>query len=328
MKKIIIFIVLFSSVLNIFAQKRIKAKGDYTHLPTQFVFPTQIENFQRVNIYSFDKKKKNVGVVYGNNKTTVTLYVYPAGNGDENRLRDEYLTSMQSIANTKWDGINATQHVIQYKGDYICNGINAVVKDKHSYNSLTLYECGRWFFKIRITSDNLDSLYLSEFEQKLLKQFEPSKLTALNPFNSQVDVHIAPVVIKSDSIFFGSVLGYTFEKIKWALDSISENERASGFPSIHLGMHIAAIKAFLNFQKEKCQTCTATAETKQMLSELQEILDNGFLEEFILDRHNMLLNFDDYVISEEDWENYLKWKGNRTFLFDMQYRLYSVLIYI
>ena len=328
MKKIIIFILLCNCVLGVFAQKKIKAKGDYTHLLTQFVFPTKIEGFQRANIYSFDKKNENVGVVYENNKTTATLYVYPAGNGDENRLRNEYFTSMQSIANVTRNGINATQHVIQYKGNYICNGINAVVKDKHSYNSLTLYECGKWFFKIRITSDNLDSLYLSEFEQKLINQFEPSKLTALNPFNSEVSVHVAPAVVRSDSIFFGSVLGYTLEKVKWTLDSIPENERASGFPSIHLGMHIAALKAFLSFQKEKCQTCTATAETKQMLSELQEILDKGFLEEFILDRHKMLLNFDNYIISDEEWENYFQWKGNRTFLFDMQDILYSVLVYI
>jgi len=292
------------------------------------VFPTQIEDFKRVNIYSFDKKNENVGVVYENNKTTVTLYIYPAGDGDENRLKNEYYTSMQSIANTTRYGIDATQHIIQYKGNYICNGINTVIKDKHSYNSMTLYECGRWFFKIKITSDNLETLYLSEFEQRLLKQFEPSKLTALNPFNSEVSIHVAPGVVRSDSIFFGSVLGYTLEKVKWALDSIPENERASGFPSIHLGMHIAALKAFLSYQKEKCQACPATAETKQMLSELQEILDKGFLEEFILDRHNMLLNYDNYIISDEDLENYLKWKGNRTFLFDMQNTLYSILVYI
>jgi len=328
MKKIIIFIILFSSALSVFAQKKIRAKGNYTHLPTQFVFPTQIEDFQRANVYYYDKKKENVGVVYENNKTTVTIYVYPAGNGDENRLRNEYFTSLQSIANITRSEIDITQHVIQYKGDYVCNGVNAVVKDKHRYNSLTLYECGRWFLKIRITSDNLDSLYLREFEHNLLKQFEPSKLTALNPFNSQVDVRVAPGVVRSDSIFLGSVLGYTIEKIKWALDSIPENERASGFPSIHLGMHIAAIKAFLSYPKEKCQTCTATEETKQMLSELQEILDNGFLKEFILDRHNMLLNLGNYVISDEDLENYLKWKGNRTFLFDMQHALYSYLVYI
>jgi len=328
MKKIILFIALCGCVLNVFAQKKIRAKGDYTHLLTQFVFPTQIEDFKRVNIYSFDKRNENFGVVYEGNKTTVTLYIYPAGDGDENRLKNEYFFTLQSIANTTRNGIDATQQVIQYKGDYICNGINAAIKDEHSYNSLTLYECGRWFYKMRITSDNLDTLYLSEFKQKLLKQFEPSKLTALDPFDSQVRVHVAPGVVYSDSIFFGSVLFYTLEKVKWALDSIPENERASGFPSIHLGMHIAALKAFLSYQKEKCQTCTATAETKQMLSELQEIFDKGFLEEFIFDRHNMLLNLDNYIILEEDLDNYLKWKGNRAFLFDMQYELYSILVYI
>ena len=330
MRKIILSILLIFIALNISAQRQIKAKGDYTHPPTNFVFPTQIDNFKRVKIYSFDKKRENIGVVYEYKKTTITLYAYPAGDATEHRLTNQFLGSLQAIATAARKGIDTDNQAVRYEGDYICNGFKAEIKDNNKYNSLALYECGRWFFKIRMTSDDLDSLYLNNFEQKLLTQFEPSKLTALSPLQSQSSVHIAPYVVRSDSVFFVAAVGYTLEKVKWAWDSVPENERASGFPSIHLGMHVAALKAFINSPKEKCQDCTATDETLKMLNELQEIYDNGFLELFILDEMNMLLNFGNYEIKEDVWENYLKWKNNRKFLFHYLSGniLFSYLVYV
>lgn len=328
MKKLIIFIILLCAFIpNNYAQKKIRAKGDYTHPSTNFVFPKQLLNFERVAIYSFDANRENIGVVYESNLTTVSLYIYPAGDGYEDRLRSEFLKSLQEIANHTRIGIDINHQPVQYEGDYICNGFNAIIKDRHKYNSLTLYECGRWFFKIRITSDGLDSVYLSNLEQKIVRKYEPSELTALNPFKSQAKVHIAPGTL-NDTILFGSVAGFTLKKLEWALDSVSEKERASGFPSIHIGMHIAALKDFLNYRIEKRPTTATTEEIKKMIDEVQEISDNGFLAAYIFDQYDMLLRVDNYVISEEVWEKYLKWKNNRTFLFTLTHIVYSVVGYI
>ena len=330
MNRTILFIViLFAIIPNNYAQKKIRAKGDYTHPSTNFVFPSQLDNFRRAAIYSFDSKRENIGVVYENqfSMTTVSLYIYPAGDGYEDRLRSEFIKSLQEIANYTRKGIDINQQPVQYEGDYICNGFNAIIKDNRTYNSLTLYECGRWFFKIRITSDGSNAAHLSDFEQKIIRQYEPSQLTALNPFKSQAKVHIAPGTL-NDTILFGSVAGFTLKKLEWALDSVSEKERASGFPSIHIGMHIAALKAFLNYRIEKRPNTVTTEEIKKMIDEVQEISDNGFLEAYILDQYDMLLRIDNYVITEEVWEKYLKWKNNRTFLFTLTHIIYSFVGYI
>jgi len=329
MKKTIFFLILLCSIIpSSYAQKKIKAKGNYIHPSTNFVFPTQLDNFGREGIYYFDTKKENIGVVYENRntRTTITFYIYPAGIADEYRLRSEFLKSLQEIANNTRTQINAYYQPVQYEGEYICNGFNAVIEDKHHYNSLTVYECGRWFFKIRITSDGLEPLQLFDFEQQLIKHFEPSQLTALNPFKVKASLNIVPGTLR-DSVFFGSALAFAIEKAKWAVDSVFEKERASGFPSIHLGMHVAALKAFLNYRDEKCSACFITAETQAMLNELQEVSDNGFLEEFVLDQYDTLLRLDDYIIEEEDWENYLKWKNNRISLFDLTKKIFSVVHY-
>jgi len=330
MKKIIILIIsLCVFIPNNYAQKKIRAKGDYTHPSTNFVFPSQLDNFRRVSIYSFDSKRENIGVVYENqySLTTVSLYIYPADDAWEYRLLSEYEETLQEIVYLARRGIEVNQKAVQYKGDYFCNGFNAIIKDKHAFNSLTLYECGRWFFKIRITSDGGNSASLLRFEKLIIDYFDPSKLTALNPLKSQSEIRPASDTF-ADSVIYGAATDYTFEKIQWALDSVPEKERASGFPSIHLGMHVAALKAFLNYQNEKCSSCVATAETQKIINELQEISYNGFLEVFILDQFNMRILLDDYDIAKEVWDNYLIWKNKRTSLITMSDLLYFVIGYV
>ena len=328
MKKIIIFIILlYAFISNNYAQKKIRAKGDYIHPSTNFVFPSQLDNFKRVGIYSFDPKRVNIGVVYKNGMTTVSLYIYPADDAWEYRLLFEFSETLQEIAYFTKRGVETNQQAVQYKRDYICNGLNAIIKDKHTFNSLTLYECGKWFFKIRITSDERNSASLLRFEKIIIEYFDPSKLTALNPYKSKSEIRPTSDTF-ADTVIYGAATDYTLEKNQWALDNVSEKERASGFPSIHLGMHIAALKAFLKYRDEKCPTCVVTVGTQKIIDELQEISDKGYLEVFILDQFNMRLLLDDYTIEKEVWDKYLVWKNKRTSLLSFSDLLYFVVGYV
>lgn len=44
--------------------KKIKSKSVYTHSKAGMSFPLQIDNFNRTDIYSFDKKKENISITY------------------------------------------------------------------------------------------------------------------------------------------------------------------------------------------------------------------------------------------------------------------------
>ena len=116
--------ILYSLAVNgqeLLTPKKIKAKGEYIHSQTMTIFPESFDSYQRKDIYSFDKKKTNIGVVYENqqNHTTISIYVYPAGDGHEGRLRKEYQKSMQSIANFSDNGIHATQFAVRREGKNI-----------------------------------------------------------------------------------------------------------------------------------------------------------------------------------------------------------------
>ena len=99
MKRLILLfaVALLFGQLQAQAPKKIRAKGDYVHSATKAVFPLQLGEYHRDGLYSFDKKKENVGGVYesANEQTSLSVYVYPAGIGHDRRIHDEYSELMQ-----------------------------------------------------------------------------------------------------------------------------------------------------------------------------------------------------------------------------------------
>lgn len=326
-KFIISFLLFFSSFTingqNLQTPKIIKAKGEYIHRQTKMVFPEKFLSYQRKDIYSFDKKKTNIGVVYENEQkqTTISFYVYPAGEGYEGRLRKEYLVAMQSIANFSYNEILATQFAVKHEGEkYICNGFKAIItEEQRKINTLTLFECGQWFFKVRITTNELDSIQTASIEEKIYSQYDPSKLTALNPLNPKANVYLNKSAFK-DSVLLGSAMGSAFKKISWALENVKENERASGFPDLYLNLQVESLKAFMEFQHRiKSQK---SDYTKQYLDELQLISDAGFLVEFVMEQFGMVLIIPENTPAKYD--EYKVWKLSNNITIDLNQAFYLV----
>lgn len=324
-KLIILFLFCVSTISaqEYYRPKTISAKGEYTHSKAMTVFPEQIDLYKRKEIFSFDKKKTNIGVVYENqpNQTTISIYVYPAGDGYEGRLRNEYQKSMQSIVNLSQNGVHVTQFAVRHEGEkYICNGFKAIIKeDKSKYNALTIYECGQWFLKVRITTSELDSSQIASLEQKIYSQFDPTKLTETNPLNEKADIYFAKAAFR-DSILLGSVMGSAYKKVKWALDNIELKERASGFPDLYLNLHVESLKTFMEFQHR--ENFKKSEYTKQYLGELQLISDAGFLPEFVMDQFGMIL-----IIPKNSpikYEEYEQWKLNHKITIDLNQVFYVV----
>lgn len=313
----ILSIVLFILISTFYANgqerstpKKIKIKGDYLHELTNTFFPKQFEYLKLKDIYSFNKENSNIGVTYENiqnyKTTTLTIYLYPAGDGVEGRLRNEYLKSMQSVANVN-NGIHATQFAVKHEGEeYICNGFKAIFKGSNEYSSLTLFECGTWFLKIRLTSNSLDSSQILSIERKVLDKYDPSKLTSLHPLNPKADVYFSKAAFR-DSTLLGSVMGSAYRKIGWVMDNVSEKERASGFPDLYLNMHIESFIEFVKFEK---RNFSKSDFTREYLAELNSIINAGYLEEYIMEQNSMVMIVPDNIIF--DFEGYYKWRETKT----------------
>jgi hypothetical protein len=330
MKRIISIFFLILFVFQVQGQdrkspKKIKVSGDYTHSETETSFPEQFENYNRTNVYSFDKKDKNIGVIYENEtndkKTTISIYLYPTEEASESRLKNEYFNSMQAIANSSKNGINATQKLIRKVGEkYICNGIKAEMKnDKNELTQLSLFECGTWFYKIRLTTNELDSIQAESIEKKIIEKFEPTRLSGIKKLSTKANVYFSKNAF-CDSIMLGSTMGSAFKKINWAIENVKENERASGFPDLYIDMHIESIKELLKFQDKYKYKKTQT--TIEYLGELKSIVESGFINEFLMEQYNMLL-----IVPDErkfNFDAYEKWKENKKITIDLNKRYYVI----
>jgi hypothetical protein len=316
---------LFASGQDRTSPKKIKTKGDYIHNSTSFVFPEKFETYSRQAIYSFNKANSNIGVVYENQnigKTTISIYVYPAGNeGSEGRLRNEYLKSMQEIANnSSGNGFWSTQFPVRHDGEYICNGFKAIsdiTQTKH--NTLTLYECGTWFLKIRLTTDELDSTQIAQIENKILEKYKPSDLTKLKPLTTKGNIYFAKAAF-ADSLMLGSIMGSAFKKMEWANNNLKENEKASGFPDIYLEMQIESLKELLLFKNK--HNYKKGEASKKYLEEVALLVNSGFLPEFIMKQFDMILIVPDKQIF--NFDGYEKWRQTNNLTLDLNKRYYVI----
>ena len=304
--------------------KKINAKENYTHSSTHFNFPKSLlGDFQRESVYSFDKKNQNVGVSYGKKqngeRTLFSLYLYPAGDGSEGRLRKEYLNSMQSVVATRKKGLHATQNAVQHKGEkYICNGFEAIfTTEKNELSQLTIFESGTWFYKIRITSSQNDTTLLANLKTQILQVFDPTVLADLTLLNEKVSVYYNKTAFR-DSVLLGSAMGSAFGKIDWIMENVDERERATGFPDLYLNFHIAGLKAFMEFQYRF--DYGKSDFTKNYLKELQLIADADFLNEFVMEQYGMILIIPENTTAKYD--EYLKWKSQNNITINLNELFY------
>lgn len=326
MRKTTLILIALTICLSVKAQlkpRKIKSKSDYTHSATGFNFPLRIEHFKRYEIYAFDRKKKNIAATYksADLKTSFTIYIYPAQEATEDRLRNEYLESMQSIANISDKGVHAHQIDVSYKNeDYKVNGFKADFKGLDKKSSLSIYECGEWFFKFRISSESLDTSRMLQTEQEILNIYKPTRLVKLSKLNPKADISFAKTAF-IDSLMLGSAMGSAYKKIEWAFENVDSLERASGFPGLYLDMHIASLKEFVKFE-EKHPDFGKTKPTEEYLAELNSIIDSGFLGEFIMEQFDMVMIVPESY--EFDFEGYEQWKANNPISINLNERFYVI----
>ena len=284
--------------------KTIRAKGTYEHMGTSTQFPERLEDFERKSVTSFDRKDLNIGVTYErpNASTTISIYVYPAGAGTEDRLRTEYLSSMQSVANIN-DGIAATQYPIRFeKEDFKINGFAAELKKTGELSRLGLYECGSWFLKYRVSSSNIDSLGINELITQIEGWFSPSSIASKGLLNPKADINFAPAAF-ADSTMFYTTMGEAFKKMQWVMENVDSVERRTGFPGLYLELYTTAIRERVELWKKS--NTTSSPKTDELLSQYESLVNSGFLEEFIMDQLMMVLITPDELTL--DMDGYSTW---------------------
>ena len=190
MKRLIILFLLILIPCLCFSQqsiRKIKVKDDtYHHSQTGFAFPKEVSDFDREDVYAFDRKKENVGANYLSGSTKVSVFVYPAYDGYEDRLRREFFRTLEEIlASENNEGKHFLVQCVSHEaGQYPIHGLLAEFDYKGQKSLVSLYECGHWWMKFRITDNGRQDTSLDSVEEQFRTSLNSEVLISSKPLKT------------------------------------------------------------------------------------------------------------------------------------------------
>ena len=319
MRKTIILLLIIVFPCMCYSQPRmrkIKVKDDiYLHSQTGFAFPKEINGFNRKGIVSFDKKNENVEANYVNGSKKVSLIVYPAHDGYEDRLRREFLITLQSIMT--YENVEGQDFRIQcvshQSGQHLIHGLSAKFNFRGHESLFSLYECGHWWMKFRITDGIQQESSLDSLERRLRDSLNPEVLINSKPLSDSVSLYFQKSAFR-DSLMLGCVMGQAYAKLDWINNNLDSLEFQTGIPSSYLDYHLAGIDGALEFA-QKHPNMKSSPATNSMLDFIIAVKKEGYLEEMFDENYMGCLIMPDNLILDTD--GYHKWLKDHPFNRDL-----------
>ena len=265
-----------------FYGKKIKCKNqDYVHKKTGVTFPVELDRFSRGSLYAFDRKKENIGINYSDDSLKTTVYVYPVQDGYEDRLRRSFLNCLMSIVvSEKSEGKGFEIEYTSFRsGNRRIHGYRSFFPYQGKKSLISLYECGHWWLKFRLTNEYFGEDSLIAIEERMRAKVDAAKLIESNPLGHKVSIYFQKTAFR-DSLMLGCVMGGAFEKAKWLDENIDSLEMEAGIPSVYLEYYEAGFNGMLKFADEN-PDLSSTPQTKAMIESLRAVANAGYLREFI-----------------------------------------------
>ena len=308
MKRFLLLLTIILSPCLCYSQhykKEIKSKeATYLHGKTGFALPDKIDGYKRFALYAFDRKKEGVGADYQSGSTKVSVYVYPASEGYEDRLRKEFLRALAEVPD--YEEVEEQRFevdcVSHHSGKYLIHGLMAKSVSGGRKSLISLYECGRWWMNFRIT-DSREDTRLDSIEAQFWNSLDPEILISSKPLGDMFNVYFPKTAFR-DSLMLGCVMGDAYAKIDWMQENLDPLEFQAGVPSIYLDYHIAGVDGALKFAQEHPAMKSSSA-TRKMLDFLTAAKKDGYLEELLFDEKGGCLSVPDTV--SLDMDGYQEW---------------------
>lgn len=327
-------LILFSFLFTtLFSQPRkqpvdLLIKGDFTHQATSVIFPPLWSGFQREAIYSYDMQNKHVAISYiqqstKKNKTILTLYIYPRKSIDNQSLRDEFSSYEYALNQNSNKGTDikpsfGSASNDQIKVNYIYSIFNHSMGERDFFKGvkytdkmslLSIYECGGWNFKIRISSDDMTQGQLAELKAKTEGYFCLLDIASKKPMpiEQTPDIILSPVV-KRDSMMMYSTIAAAKAKIEWLGNHSEKKELLTGFNDMKIDSEVYAIEKMIAFYKAHEKDWPLHEDTKKYFTQMITIADNEKIKDHIYDKYNRLINYEE---GEARKDEYIQFKTDK-----------------
>ncbi len=285
----------------------LSVQGKYMHQVTGVTFPEQIEQYRRKGIRAYNADRSDIGASYEwrneAGQTLITVYLYPAGEGREGRLRDAYLSALGEMRNT----VGPSAALVQFPRSCSFEGfrINGFTGSMAagSISRVTVFECGQWFFKMRTTTALLDTAEVSTLESRVLELFQPASVVKDFPLNVQGSILVAKGAMR-DTVMAAATIGSALQKLSWARQNVDSLERLSGFPDLYLAMHLESVNEFLSLAS--ANKGKKKSGTSKYIKEWVRIQESGFLKEYLSDELRGVVILPDGMTLDEN--GYREWR--------------------
>ena len=341
-KFLLFFIIPFLS----FSQMREKPllfshKGEYIHTFSKFAFPDYWQGFNREELVSYDQKNYNIGSTYllkdGKKLVAkINIYIYPSEATNEN-LREQFNAFKIAVNRNATNAPNLIPEFLKLENEKVAvSGIRSVFdynlmipdffkgqKEQKNTSLFSLYDCGVWNIKFRMTSEKLDASKLKDFEQSFVNSFKLLEVAKNNAFDDKTKVNI--VISKTaqrDSLMLKSIITEAEAKKEWLSKNKSINELSSGINDFNIEASIYALDELVKFYEANKNKWTATDETKQYLEEISRIVKANKTKDFIYDRTEGVVIYDEGEKNKSDYFDF-KLKNNiNEALKELMYKIY------
>jgi hypothetical protein len=298
--------------------------SDFNHI-TGLKFPIEMFGYKRDEIRAFEKGTSNISVKYkkadaDESISTFTIFIYPNTSTSTDRLTDEYYKAVSAIGIARGSKQIEFKHKIRTfeKNGFRLRGLVAITSDLKEY--LALFESGKWMLKLRITLPSASQDILDQLEASLLDALNPSMLVEKYPWDPSSYKIILDVDLLSDKIFAPCAYIGGFMLATWINVKVGEQEKLAGVPGLYLQGYNAAytvmIEAWRTAKRKKNKS-----KFYPLMSGLEQIEGNGYLEEFLMEQfHQVLIVPDSTVLNQDEYEN---WKKNHSINVNIKERFFT-----
>lgn len=319
----------------------LKIKGDYTHAATKTNFPELWSGFQREAVISYDMKNSHVGVSYiqqtsKKSRTVLTIYLYPKKYIDNQILRDEfysydYALNQNSNNNVEikpsFGNISNNDLKVSYiysvfknamgQSDFF-NGVKYVNKN----SLLSIYECGGWTFKIRVSSDEMTDDQLKELKDKVENYFGVLNVASVKtlPIDTVPDI-VLSASVKRDSMMMHAASEAAKAKIVYLSQNLEKKEVLTGFNDMKIDSEIYSIEKMIEYYKTHEKNWPINSDTKKYFDEMTRIAENGRLKDHIYEKYHGLI---DYPDGESRKADYIQFKIDKNISEDTNEIFYKI----
>lgn len=329
----------FTKAQKSFQPLEIKSSKDYIHPGTKVVFPTTLLGFKRKRIIAYDKSYKNIGASYelkvDKKPTAISIYIYPAEISNEN-LREqffafnaavqqnspnlEYLKPQLIKLSSEKSTVNGILSTFDY--DLIVPDFFKGQREQNNKSLFSVYDCGKWNIKFRITSEGENEARLLQIEKLVVTAFDPAKIAEENLINigSKPSIEISKTA-QRDSLMLKSTIAEAEAKVDWFAKNKTEGELSTGLSDFEIESHEFAMAEKLKFFVENKEKLESSPETNEYFKSLQTIAEKGYLKDFIYDQALGIIN---YPEGESRRKEYKIFTENNSFPVNLTEQLYRI----